>query len=271
MLRNGIVRTSIVGHCREIEFEMGGSSFLVIEFGDEDIVYVERHVSGYVAGSFYELSCADSTTTGARNIIAVASLTNELLGKGFRNYTVSAHMRIIEAAENDYNKIQGKYTLPTVTIDQVLRHMLGQYYDGYYMKTMLTQKLESLPSELLSYLYIKNNFTEFCKVPEVKAELEKGISYLVKDNCITIDDATGAKWINPYKHDGVKDSVKALGEMITELAFGFHYYEGDYVDQIYQPTMVDIVSNIKRRKIGGMDKFEKICVHRNREVALPDL
>ena len=217
-------------------------------------------LSGYIAGSFYELSCADSTTTGARNIIAVASLTNELLGKGFRNYTVSAHMRIIEAAENDYNKIQGKYTLPTVTVDQVLRHMLGQYYDGYYMKTMLTQKLESLPSELLSYLYIKNNFTEFCKVPEVKAELEKGISYLVKDNCITIDDATGAKWINPYKHDGVKDSVKVLGEMITELAFGFHYYEGDYVNQVYQPTMVDIVSNIKRRKIGGMDTDSNITV-----------
>lgn len=217
------------------------------------------------------LDAADTVTTGARNIIAVASLTNELLGKGFRNYTISAHMRIIEAAEHDYPSIQGKYTLPKVTIDQVLRHMLGQYYDNYYMKTMLTHKLETLSSELHSYLYIKNNFTEFCKVPEVRAELEKAIRSLVEDNCIDIDEATGARWINPYKHKGIKDSVKVLGEMIAELAFGFHYYEGDYVNQEYQPTMVDIVSNIKRRKIGGMDKFEKICVHRNREVTLPGL
>lgn len=244
---------------------------MVTEYRDEDIVCVERHVSGYLAGSFFELSCASSTTCGARNIIAVASITNELLGKGFRYYTISAHMRIIEAAEHDYPSIQSKYTLPKVTIDQVLRHMLGQYYDNYYMKTMLTHKLETLSPEIHSYLYIKNNFTEFCKVPEVRAELEKAIRSLVEDNCIDIDEATGARWINPYKHKGIKDSVKVLGEMITELAFGFHYYEGDYVNQEYQPTMVDIVSNIKRRKIGGMDKFEKICVHRNREVALPGL
>lgn len=217
-------------------------------------------LSGYIAGAFFLLDAADLCTTGARNIIAVASLTNELLGKGFRNYSISAHMRIIEAAEEEYPKIQGKYTLPKVTTDQVLRHMLGQYYDNYYMKTMLTHKLESLSPEIHSFLYIKNNFTEFCKVPEVKVELEKAIGYLIKDNCIDIDESTGAKWINPYKHSGVKDSVKVLGEMITELAFGFHYYEGDYVNQVYQPTMVDIVSNIKRRKIGGMDTDSNITV-----------
>ena len=81
---------------------MGGSLYLVIEYRDEDIVYVKRHVSGYIAGAFFLLDAADLCTTGARNIIAVASLTNELLGKGFRNYSISAHMRIIEAAEEEY-------------------------------------------------------------------------------------------------------------------------------------------------------------------------
>lgn len=199
-------------------------------------------------------------TAGARNIIAVASITNELLGKGFRNYDISAHMKIIEAAVHDYPKIKGKYTLPRVTIDQVLRHMLGKYYDDYYMKTSLINKLNTLPEEIHSYLYIKNNFTEFCKVPEVKAVLERAIKNLTVHNCIDVDAATGARWINPYKHSLVKDDVKLLGDMIKELAFGFHYYEGDYVNKVYQPTMVDIVSNISRRKISGMDTDSNITV-----------
>lgn len=250
---------------------MGGSLDLVTECRDEDIVYVARHVSGYLSGAFFLLDAADLCTTGARNIIAVASLTNELLGKGFRNYTLPAHMRIIECAIKEYDNIKDKYTLPSVTIDQVLKHMLGQYYDDYYAKSILETKLKTLSPGVHSFLYVKNNFNEFCKVPEVKTVLERAIKNLMVNNCIDVDESTGARWINPYKHKLVKDDVKILGEMITELAFGFHYYEGDYVDQVYQPTMVDIVSNIKRRKIGGMDKFEKICVHRNREVTLPGL
>lgn len=217
-------------------------------------------LSGYVAGAFFELSCADTTTCGARNIIAVASLTNELLGSGFRNYTISAHMKIIEAAVHDYPAIKGKYTLPEVTVDQVARHMLGEHYDGYYALTVLKQRLGVLDKEVLSFLYIKNNFTEFCKIPEVAEVLKKALKGLTTSNGIDTDETTGVRFINPYKHKPVKDEVRQLEEMIKELAFGFHYYEGDYVNRVYQPTMVDIVSNMKRRKIGAMDTDSNVTV-----------
>lgn len=237
--------------------------YLVIEYTDDDIVQI---VSGYSANSAYNLDCSSTCTCGGRNIIAVASITNELLGLGFRHYQLPAHLKIIEAVkETDSDDICARYTLPQVDTETIVKHMLLSHYDNYYQISTLRSVIDKLTDNQKRVLYLKNNFPEFIKVKEVKEVINRLIENTREDNMIEEIDLGGkmAKIVNPYKNAKTKDDIKLLGDMVKEIAFGFHFYEGDWVDGEYQETMVDIVENIYRDKIGGMDR---VCVHRNREV-----
>ena len=233
---------------------------MVIEYTDDDIVRLNVYgLSGYVAGSFFNIDCSDTCTSGGRNIIAVASITNELLGKGFRHYSFSAHMKIIDKViESDCDDICSRYTLPLVDDEEILKTMLLYHYDGYYRLTALRRLVSHLTDNQKRVLYLKNNFEEFCKVPEVEA-LFRDIIISIKDtNMIEVDPKSGAKMMSPYGNPLVKDKIKKLGEMICELSFGFFFYEGDWVDGVYYPTLEDIVTNMHRNKIAGMDTDSNI-------------
>lgn len=138
--------------------------------------------------------------------------------------------------------------------------MLLDHYDNYYQLSTLRSVINKLSDNEKKVLYIKNNFPEFIKVKEVKEVITRLINKTREDNMIEEIDLGGkmAKIVNPYKNEKVKDDIKLLGDMTKELAFGFHFYEGDWINGEYQETMVDIVENIQRDKIGGMDTDSNI-------------
>lgn len=138
--------------------------------------------------------------------------------------------------------------------------MLLNHYDGYYQLTVLRNVVDSLSDNQKRVLYLKNNITEFLKVPEVKEVMTRILTNCLDDNMIEDIEIKGkiTKAINPYKNKKIKDDIKLLGEMVVELSYGFYFYEGDWLNGVYRPTMVDIIENIQRNKIGGMDTDSNI-------------
>ena len=95
-------------------------------------------LGGFVKAYIYNIDIADTVTTSGRNIIAVVSIINELLGNGYRYYVIQAHLALINAVlESSYDEICEKYQLPDVDIDTVIRFMLGYHYDNYYAMSFL--------------------------------------------------------------------------------------------------------------------------------------
>ena len=96
-------------------------------------------LGGFVKAYIYNIDIADTVTTSGRNIIAVVSIINELLGNGYRYYVIQAHLALINAVlECNYDEICEKYQLPDVDIDTVIRFMLGYHYDNYYATVSYT-------------------------------------------------------------------------------------------------------------------------------------
>lgn len=215
---------------------------------------------GYVRSYFFNIDVADSVTTGGRNIIAVASICNELYGGDFKFYTVAAHLKLIEhvLTENaeELNKL---YTLKTATTDMCLKTLLGRYYDNYYAKSILIEKINELTQEQKNLLYYKNNLEEVLMVPEVKAKIQE-VLQIAKDNDSLIQVINGSRLVNPSKHPLTKTLVSEINNMIIDLAYGFYYYAGDYVDREYQPDLEHIIRNIKRKKILLMDTDSNVTV-----------
>ena len=52
-------------------------------------------LGGFVKAYIYNIDIADTVTTSGRNIIAVVSIINELLGNGYRYYVIQAHLALI--------------------------------------------------------------------------------------------------------------------------------------------------------------------------------
>lgn len=252
----------------------------------------EHHVKGFLnylyglfgyKGSFlFNKEVADTVTTGARNITAVASMVMESFGGDFRYYTVLAHTKLIEESNKDLLKNTRKYTLPEVTDNDVMRNLLGEHYDGYYAKSFLLSKVKELTQEQKSVLYIRNNFMAWVEIPEVKEVFIRIFSKCKKENINTSDKdylvnkfaiidgkcfpilkenveeyinkdliiATYA--INP-KNPDFKSDFEELKLMAQELMYGNYYFGGDYLEGEYQDTTVDIIANMKRNRIVTID------------------
>lgn len=214
-------------------------------------------MSGFALGYFFNTFVSDTTTTAGRNIIAVSALTNELLFGWYHFYSFDAHMRLINVvAEEPCDELCSRFTYPEVDVDTILKHMLGGYYDGYYRLSSLRHRIETMTPNQRKVLYLKNNMKEFYKIPEVKEVLRRIILVIRDDNMIIPLD-NGASLMNPFAHKGIKDDIDTLMQWVQDIAFGMHYYEGDYVNRVYQETMVDIVTSMDRRKIANMDGLQR--------------
>lgn len=210
-------------------------------------------MSGFALGYFFNTYVSDTTTTAGRNIIAVSALTNELLYGWYHFYTFDAHMKLINVVVNEpCDELCSRFTYPEVDVETILKHMLGDYYDGYYRLSSLRHRIETMTPNQRKVLYLKNNMKEFYKIPEVKEVLRRIILVIREDNMIIPLD-NGASLMNPFAHKGIKDDINTLMQWVQDVAFGMHYYEGDYVNRVYQETMVDIVTSMDRRKIANMD------------------
>lgn len=228
-------------------------------------------MSGYVGGSFYNISLADTVTTGGRNIIAVSALTIESLYGWFHFYSFNAHMKLIHiVTESDCDDICSRFTLPEVTTEEILKHMLGEYYKGYYRLSSLRERVDKLTNNQRKVLYIKNNVMQFYQIPEVKELLRKIILNMKDDNmCIKLE--TGASLMSPFAYKPISKDIEVLMKWTQELAFGMYYYEGDYVGRQYQETMVDIVTEMKRRKIANMDTDSAVSIMYHDKLLLLDM
>ena len=228
-------------------------------------------MSGYQGGSFYNSALADTCTTGGRNIIAVSALTIESLYGWFHFYSFEAHMKLINiVADSDCDDLCRRFALPNVSTEQILKHMLGNYYDGYYRLSSLRNRINKLTDNQRKVLYMKNNVLEFYKIPEVTELLRKIIVNMKGDNmCIKLD--TGAMLMSPFAYKPIKDDVETLMQWTEELAFGMYYYEGDYVDREYQETMVDIATNMHRRKIANVDTDSAVSIMFHDKLQLIDM
>lgn len=214
-------------------------------------------MSGYIGGSFYNIDISDTTTTAGRNIIAVSALTNELLYGWYHFYTFSAHMKLINiVCSEPCDDICSRFTLPNPTTDQILKVMLGEHYDGYYRLSSLRHRIDKMTENQRKVLFIKNNIFEFYKIPEVKELIRKIIMNFKNDNMCT-DIGGGALLMSPFAYKPISADIEILMEWVQLLAFGMHYYEGDYVNREYQETMVDIVTHMKRHKVINMDRMLK--------------
>lgn len=219
-------------------------------------------LGGFVKAYIYNIDIADTVTTAGRNIIAVVSIINELLGNGYRYYVVQAHLALINAAlECNYNEICNKYNLPDITIDEVLRFMLGYHYDNYYALSFLKHRLENMPYNALKVLYMRNNLVKVLELPLIKERLKTLLEAAKIDNLII--EINGGEMINPAKHERTKNILADICKDITELTYGFYYYAGDYLDGTYMPTMVDIVQNMHRNNISLADTDSNVTVLSN--------
>lgn len=237
---------------------------------------------GYKGSFLFNKEVADTVTTGARNITAVASLVMESFGGDFRYYTISAHNKIIEESNKDFKKVATKYTLPKVTDEEVAKNLLGNHYDGYYAKSFLFSKIKDLSEDEKSVLYLRNNFMAWVEVPEVKEVFISIFSKCTKERINTSDKdyligrfsiednkvqpilkenvdefinkdlylATYA--LNP-KNPLFKDEFNALKTMAQDLMYGNFYFGSDYVEGTYQDTTVDIISAMHRDRIVTID------------------
>lgn len=219
-------------------------------------------LGGFVKAYIYNIDIADTVTTAGRNIIAVVSIINELLGNGYRYYVVQAHLALINAVlECNYDEICNKYNLPDITIDEVLRFMLGYHYDNYYALSFLKHRLENMPYNALKVLYMRNNLVKVLELPLIKERLKTLLEAAKIDNLII--EINGGEMINPAKHERTKNILADICKYITELTYGFYYYAGDYLDGTYMPTMVDIVQNMHRNNISLADTDSNVTVLSN--------
>lgn len=170
-----------------------------------------------------------------------------------------------------------KYTLPKVDVETVLKHMLLYHYDDYYNKGFLREVLSNLTEDELSVVYLKNNFKEFIKVPEVKEVIEtiykennrertdlsdkqktlyNNITGIFKCKELSEEDKSkaGKHYMVAYAKDEVYGPLsKKLKQMSGELLMGFYFYSGDYVNGTYAETSVDIFETMDRVKIPTAD------------------
>lgn len=217
-------------------------------------------LSGFVMGYFFNIDVADSVTCGGRNVIAVASIVNELLGGEFHFYLLNAHIKLLNhVLSEDCDAINTKYTLVNATTEMCLKTLLGAYYDDYYAKTFLYDRIDKLTQNQRNVLYLKNNLVETLKVPEIRNLIEQYI-IIAKENNNLIEDINGAMMINILKNPLVKDIVKKMNDSIIELCYGLYYYDGDYVEGIYRENLEYVVRNIKRKKIALMDTDSNVTV-----------
>lgn len=204
-------------------------------------------------GSFYNTDLSDTCTTAGRNIIAVSAITNELMYGWYHYYVFEAHMKLINVVTHeDCDKLSNEFDLPLKSTDEIIKHMLGNHYNGYYKYDELKVRIDKLSDNQKRVLYMKNNLQEFMKLPKVDKLFRDILNIVVTDNMITTYD-DGAVIMNPFSQNNVKDYIEVLQNYTSMLLFGMYYYEGDYIDGVYQETMVDIIRNLDRRKIGNMD------------------
>jgi hypothetical protein len=199
---------------------------------------------GYAASYMFNIDVADTVTTAGRNIVSVSALTIELIGGGYRHYVIDAHTAMIREVLNSYLDIYNEYTFPEVTVDEVIHHMLGYHYNGYPQLDFLRKYLESIPYEALQVLYIKNNFNAFIRIKEVMNEISMVCNNISND---------GNNWVPDIKRPEIKDAMSRLREHCHRLLHGLVNFAGDYLGDLYCPTLVDIVTNLKRRSIVCID------------------
>lgn len=201
----------------------------------------------YPGSPLFNVTLGATCTAAARNMVAVAAIVIELLEGGFRNYQVQAHLKVIEFCKKQTPELVSKYDLPEVSVEEVLRILLGDYYEGYYAISFLRHQLEKLDKDVLKVIAVKNNIYRFMELPRVK--------YLFSDLMRIQRENPEAYLVNPKRDELYKDHMAELYKMSSELLYGFYYYDGDYDGKtgIYYDTLVDIIENIKRKKIVLMD------------------
>lgn len=202
----------------------------------------------YPGSPFFNVTLGATCTAAARNMVAVAAIVIELIEGGFRNYQVQAHLKMIEVCKRLSKDICSKYELiDDFEIEDVLKVLLGDYYEGYYAKTFLRHQLEKCDRDTLKLLYIKNNVYAFMELPRVK-EIFTELMRIQRENPTSY-------LANPKSDPLYKDLMSELYSMSADILYGFYFYDGDYDGKtgVYYDTLVDIIENIKRKKIVLMD------------------
>ena len=245
----------------------------------------------YTKSAVFNASCAAACTSAGRNVIAVSCITVEQSNSNsklaYRSYTLDAYVQSINNAIEHSKHLCETYTLPTVSVEETLEHLLGHYYDEtFYGTTYLRHKLSLLTPGELSVCYIRNNIPAFIRIPEVhslivdiltsnKEEVvfnesdmtEEDIAYknkLLSDVSIVnkmFGDQTADTLVDyMYNNKSKKyaDASNKLKFMSGELVMGFFFYNGDYVDGLYCETVEDIVDVMPRHKVIGMDTDSNI-------------
>ena len=215
---------------------------------------------GYIASFLYNIDVADSVTTAGRNVIGVSSCITELYGGDFKFYIVNAHLKLLEhVLSEDCDKLNQLYTLEPKTTEMCLRSLLGAHYDNYYAMNLLKQRIDSMTQNQRNVLYYKNNLLESLQIPELRSVLKEIIEIALDNNSLILD-VDGGHLCNPSKHPLTKELVKKLNNMLIDICYGFYYYDGDYIDGVYQENMEYVVRNIQRKKIALMDTDSNVTV-----------
>lgn len=237
----------------------------------------------YTKSIFFNASVGATVTAAGRNVISTSALTVEEIGNGYRSYLIEAHLQIIDVAKQETAELSSKYTLPKVDVETVLKHMLLYHYEGYYALSFLRHTLELLTDDELSVVYLKNNFKEFIKIPEVKdvieemynennkwrtelsehdAKVEDLVCKVFKRATSTEQEKMKKSYMVAYaKHPVYGKLAKELKRMSGELLMGFYFYSGDYINGTYRETSVDIFEHMERVKIPTADTDSNVsCV-----------
>ena len=140
-----------------------------------------------------------------------------------------------------------------------LRSLLGAHYDNYYAMSLLKQRIDNMTQNQRNVLYYKNNLLESLQIPEIRSVLKEIIEIALNNNSLILD-VDGGHLCNPSKHPLTKELVKKLNNMLIDICYGFYYYDGDYIDGVYQENMEYVVRNIQRKKIALMDTDSNVTV-----------
>lgn len=214
------------------------------EANDKRVANAQYGQSAYPGSPNFNIDNADSTTCGARNIDAIVAMLFETIGGGWNHYDVSAYVKLIHYTKNQVNEgVHKKYTLEKVDREEVLKHLLGRYYEDYYAKTFLRNVLQTMDDDTVSMLYIKNNYKQFYRVKEV-ADKVRELFKIIKE--------TDSNMNNP-KDEKFRDIMKYLQSASEDLLYGYVYFSGDYLNGKRLTTSVDMILAKKRKVVVNMD------------------
>lgn len=211
-------------------------------------------LGAYDGSSFSNKDSSETCTASSRNMDSLVTLTCEITQNGFRDYALSAYIKLIDEtinmSKNISDDIINSLTKPKSDED-IVKQVLGYQYKDYKYIKLIRSKISQLNDKEKVLLYYKNNFIEFIKTPLVVEKITQIFETTFKalEDKVDPNDA----YLLSVKNFKRFNSLKELKTLAENLLFGLFYYNSDIVQGVYCDSLEDKSTSMQRQETVGMD------------------